>query len=48
MGTDGDCLMLLFVSAVFLTAACVINIPSVSLLLIAAGFSSILLEAFLP
>lgn len=39
--------MLLFVSAVFLVAACMINIPSVSLLLLAAGFSSILLEAII-
>lgn len=40
--------MLLFVSAVALIAACVINIPSVSILFVAAGFSAILLEVFLP
>lgn len=40
--------MLLFVSAVALVAACVVNIPSVSILFVAAGFSAILLEIFLP
>lgn len=40
-------LMLLFVSAVFLVAAAVSTMPSVSLLLLTAGLSSILLEVIL-
>ena len=40
--------MLLFVAAVFLVAAAVSTMSSVSLLLLMAGISSILLEVILP
>lgn len=40
--------MLLFVSAVFLVAATVVTIPSVSLLLIMAGIGCLILEVILP
>jgi hypothetical protein len=39
--------MLLFVSAIFLVGAGSCTIPSVSLLLLAAGIGSIILEAFI-
>ena len=39
--------MLLIVSAIFLVGAASCTLPSVSLLMLAAGISSIILEAFI-
>jgi hypothetical protein len=41
-------IMLLIMSAIFLVGAASCTIPSVSLLMLAAGIGSIILEAFLP